>query len=252
MTKQALCLALLSALLSACGGSSAPPAQTANASPGGIWSGVDSVSALTVLGIIDESGDAHFIRADGGQFVGTAVTSGGQLSGTYEAFAPLGFAFPDGATHGTGTVTGTVVARTSIMSTTQFRTDRGSTSNGTLNLAFNTLYNRPSSLQTLSGNFVNPSNGVVVSITSAGAIFYQDPNTGCVLNATASIINAAYNAYRIDGGFSNCNAGVGLSGSHFTGLGTLDNTASPERLVIGVYSTRVTSSYALVLSLNRI
>lgn len=45
------------------GGNVTPP--VANASPGGIWQGIDPISNLTVTGIVTESGDLRFLRSDG-------------------------------------------------------------------------------------------------------------------------------------------------------------------------------------------
>jgi hypothetical protein len=88
---------------------------------------------------------------------------GQSLTANLDGFVPLGFKFPDGSGHGTGSITGTLQARATINATTTFQTDSGSPSNGTLNLTFDKLYNRASSLTTLSGNFTNPANNVVVT-----------------------------------------------------------------------------------------
>jgi hypothetical protein len=246
------------ALLAGCGGGggTAPsggssPTPT-NASPGGIWRGTESVSGLQILGLVDETGDFHFIRSDDAQYVGTASMSSNSLTGSLEGFVPLGFVFSDGSTHGTGSISGTVQARSSINLTTQFRTDGGTASSGTLNLTFDSLYNRASSLATLAGNFTNLQTAAVVTVNTDGSIFSQDPTTGCVVNGAASIINATYNAYHIQFSYGNCTGQAAvLNGVQFTGMATLDNKVTPEQAVIGVTGQAGNTKYAVVLLLNR-
>jgi hypothetical protein len=74
----------------------------------------------------------------------------------------------------------------------------------------------------------------VTDIASDGFIFKQDPVTGCVTNGQVSIIgNGAFNLYDVEFGFSNCTGqAANLNGSSFVGIGTLDNTVTPELLAI--------------------
>src|ERR1700686_1054554 len=157
-------------LISACGGggntSTDIGGMTMNALPGGIWTGTESNTGLSVTGIVDEAGEFHFIRSDGTQYVGTATTTGAAISASFDGYAPFGTTFADGSTHGMGTLSGTINERVSISSTTQFRTDNGTSSSGTLSLTFDSLYNFASSLATISGNYTDPKSGDVISITS--------------------------------------------------------------------------------------
>jgi hypothetical protein len=259
-TRKHLFTALCLTLLSGCGGSgssdapssSSGPSTPSSASAGGIWRGTESVSGLQVIGLVDEAGELHFLRSDNVQYVGNASVSGTSVSANVEGFVPVGFAFPDGSTHGTGTVSGTIQARASINLNTHFTTDAGNASAGTLNLTFDTLYNRPSALATIAGNFTNPQNGAVVSVNSDGTLFSQDPASGCVVNGAVLIINASYNAYRVQFSYASCTGQAAvLNGIQFSGLGTLENTVSPERAIIGVTGQSATTKYAVVLSLNR-
>jgi hypothetical protein len=213
------------------------------------------VSGLQVLGVVDEAGELHFIRSDNVQYTGTATTSGTSFSASLEGFVPYGTTFSDKSTHGTGKVTGTVQARSSLNGNTQFTTDAGNTSTGTLSLTFEALYNRASSLTTISGNFTNTATGsAVVTIGTDGAIFSQNPSTGCVLNGTVSIINSSYNVYRIEFSNANCQGQyAALNGVQFTGLAVLDNTQTPEAVIAGVtgFSASANAKYALVLKLKR-
>lgn len=245
-------------VVAACGGggggsnTNTPAPPVAAVSPGGIWEGTDSVTGLNLLGLVSESGEFHFIRGDNVQFVGTATMTGSAISASYEAFTQVGTVFPDGTTHGTGTLSGTVQQRTSITGTSQARTDSGAVSNGTVNLRFNAVYNRPSSLATIAGNFREPTSGAIVSISSNGTAFSQDATTGCVLNGTVSIINATYNAYRVQWTYSSCRGtAASLNGVTFRGLGTLDNTSAPEALVLGAVARSGATTLAIVWDLVR-
>jgi len=243
-------------LLTSCGGGnstiggSGPPAT--NATPGGIWHGTESVSGLQVTGLVDESGNFHFLRGDGVQYVGAATVSAGSLTANLEGIVPVGFVFSDGSHHGTGSITATLQARKSITASTNFQTDLGTVSTGTLNLTFDALYNRASSLTTLSGNFTNPANSVVVTVGSNGTLFSQDPASGCVLNGTASVINATYNVYKVQFDYASCaGQASALNGVQFTGFATLDNTVLPERIIAGVTGQSNNVTYSVVLQLNR-
>jgi len=80
----------------------------------------------------------------------------------------------------------------------------------------------------------------------------QDPNTQCVVNGTVSIINASYNAYRVQYSYANCTGSAAtLNGVQFSGLGTLDNTVSPERAIVGVTGQSGSTKLAIVWSLPR-
>jgi hypothetical protein len=252
----AVTAASVALLLISCGGGGSdlsgttPPGSTS--SPGGFWRGTESVSGLQVTGLVDESGNFHFLRGDGVQYVGTAAVNQDSLTANVEGFAPLGFQFADGSRHGTGSITATLQARKTITATTKFQTDLGSASSGTLNLTFDAVYNRASSLTTLSGNFINATNNVVVTVGSNGSLFSQDSVSGCVLNGTVSVINASYNAYKIQFDYASCSGQASaLNGIQFSGLATLDNTVVPERIIVGATGQSASTKYSVVLYLNR-
>ncbi|MCZ8130766.1 MAG: hypothetical protein O9284_05640 [Steroidobacteraceae bacterium] len=252
-------LGLATGSLSACGGGSSspgglsgvtppPPAPApAPPSPGGIWRGTNPATNLQLLGLVTETGEYHFLQEDGVQYFGTvAVAANGAASGTFTGVVPFGFTFPDGSLTGTGTITsGTVTARSRLQLSTSFWTSRGTTTTSAFTLNFDPLYNRPSSLATIAGNYRDPDTGAVINVNGNGVIFSQDPLSGCVINGSVALINASFNAYRIEYRFSGCRgADVALNGTTARGLGTLDNTVSPERAVIGVVNE--TAGYSLI------
>jgi len=204
------------------------------------------------LGLVTETGEFRFIRADNAQFIGTAAVSGNSVSGNLQGFSEIGVPYPDGSTHGTGTFTGTVSERKTLNVTISFKTDAGTSTSTNVPMVFNALYNQASSLATISGNYTDPATGTVFSVASDGAVFAQDSASGCVVNGTISIINASYNAYNISYTYANC---IGqytiLNGVTATGLGALDTSASPVQAIIGVSGTVGTQTVSLVEILNK-
>ena len=237
---------------SSSGGSAPPPAPPSNASPGGIWRGVDSLTGNEITGLVDEAGDFHFLESDGTQFAGTASTTPTNFTASFEAFAAFGSQFQDGSNHGTGSLSGTIKERATIDATANLTTDNGATSSATLNLTFDTLYNRASSLATIAGNCTDSVSGTVVSVNADGTVFSQDASSGCTLNGVVSVMNASYNAYKVKFSYSSClGSAAVLNGINFTGIGALDNTVSPERAIIGVTADAGAPRYAFVFYLNR-
>jgi len=113
------------------------------------------------------------------------------------------------------------------------------------------VYERDSSLATIAGNFTTGS--ATVNINSNGEIFSQDPTTGCVVDGTVSIIDSRYNAYRAAYSVSSCTGPDALlNGRTFRGLGTLDDTVSPERLIAGVTSGSGDNAISIVWFLGRL
>lgn len=208
-----------------------PPVQ--NASPGGIWDGTLS-NGEEVRGLVTETGEFHFITDTLTQYFGTVTTSGNNATGEFTGYTALGYVFLDGSTRGTGTLTGTVQARSSFTANTSFRTSAGNNETGSVSLTYNPLYERDSSLGTITGNFRDLATNTILNINPNGEAFAQNAANGCVLNGTVSIIDSDYNAYRVKYTYSNCIGEYAvLNGRALEGLATLDNTSSPELLIVG-------------------
>ena len=212
-----------------------------NASPGGIWNGNDPYTGDALIGIVTESGEFTFIRSDSTQYVGTVTTSGNDIAGTYTAVAPPGTSFTDGSTYATGTIAGTIKARSAISVTVTFTTANGTNlGSKTLSLTFNPLYDTGSSLSAISGNYLDPTDNSIISVSASGVVFSQDATTGCVINGQVSIIDASYNAYQISYTFADClGTAAYLNGTTATGLGVLDTAVSPITAYVGVQNLSV-------------
>lgn len=231
------------------GGNVTPP--VANASPGGIWQGIDPISNLTVTGIVTESGDLRFLRSDGAQYIGTVTTSANSVTGTYSGYLPTGYIFTDGSTQGTGSLSGTVSARQSLSATLQFTTSKNTRSTGSGTFTFNSLYNSGSSFQKIAGNYTDRTTGATINVNGTGVIFSQDAVSGCIINGSISIINSSYNAYAISYTFGSCRGSYTyLNNTTATGLATLDTTVTPNVAYIGV--SNANAGYVLTQALPRL
>ncbi len=228
----------LTAFCAACGGggggsvSSPTPPPVVNASPGGIWTGIDSDGDL-IAAFVTETGRFHFIDEFGNQGSRTlSVSNGNDVTGNFQLVTEFGFTFPDGTTLADCTLSGTVTERQTMSVTVNCTTTAGLQDQITVVLDYNALYERDSSLATIAGIYDDGS-GVVTDIASDGTIFEQDPVSGCVTIGQVSVIDPAFNAYDFQFGFSNC---IGqdtiFNGSSFVGIGTLDNIVTAEVLIV--------------------
>ena len=127
---------------------------------------------------------------------------------------------------------GTVAERQTITVTVNCTTTAGLQSQSALTLNYDAQYERDSSLSVIAGNY--DDFGLVINIDANGVLFEQDPVSGCVNNGQVSIIDTAFNAYDFQFGFSNCTGQFAiLNGASFVGIATLDNTVTPEVLIVG-------------------
>ena len=211
-----------------------PDPPTEEASPGGVWQGTSSLG-FAVVGLVTESGQFHFIQGDGAQLVGRLSTPDEELSANFVGYVPFGEKFDDGSTTGVGTLSGNLDERSSISADIDFTTSRGDSSHSTIELSYDPIYERDSSLESVAGNYLDTEKNVVVNVNSDGELFSQDPESHCIINGTVSVIDPAFNLYRVEYTFSNCNGKEkDLNGATAEGLATLDDTRSPAALIMGV------------------
>ena len=217
-------LLMAGAELASCGGgSSRPPIQ--GVSPGGIWHGTDSASGLAITGLVDEAGFGEFVRADNAVFQGQVSTSGSD-SISVDADGYAEFKFPNGSQHGIWMVTGTIQERTSISATSKFTPDGGTTSQGSLQLTFDPLYNQPSSLATVAGGYLVGAG--FINIGPDGSISGHEPTIGDY-SGQISVIDPAYNLYRVQLTLTASTGGVVFDAN---GLATMDKPGGTIRIMI--------------------
>ena len=177
--------------LSACGGGgssnpanfSAPPPPT---NAGGVWEGstFNNNAGLTfqTVGVVTENnGEGRFVNDQGVQFILSGISgTNGNFSATITAIAPFGTVFIDGSGVTSGTITGTVVQRTSLQGDWTLNT--GET--GTMTMSYDSIYERGSNLSRTTGMWID-SFGVVYTIEPNGDFFAQDA-FGCVFDGNVS------------------------------------------------------------------
>jgi len=266
------------ATLAACGGGSGstgggttPPPSATTQSVGGIWttqytvtSGANTGDVIVAEGIASETGQyfaysKNTTNGCAGLAFGQLSVNGSNVSGNKDAAivrysTAVGGAtncvYPDGSTSATGTITGTVAQRASLMLTATGTTSLG----GALpaeatTFTFSSLYLNSSSLATIAGNYND--GGPTMTVDANGAIFEQDPN-GCVLSGQVSIINSSYNAYGIQLTFANCTGtNANLNGVTASGLVTLDTSTSPTTIVGGLTANVAGQLFVEVFTLPR-
>jgi len=220
-------------ILASCGGGggSSPGAQPAPTNAGGVWEGSTfntrfGFSSATVGVVTENNGEARFINDQGQQFILTGISGNdGSISASITAIAEAGSFFLDGSTSTTGTLSGTVIARTSIRGDWSLN----SSESGTFTFNYNPTYERGSDLARTSGSW-SDSFGTVYTVESNGGLFAQDIS-GCVYDGNVQIINSAYNAYRISMTVASC----GPTNGNYSGLGVLgDDTGTDDAFFVQV------------------
>jgi len=222
----------------------------------GVWSGTDAGTGLAINGIIDESGNLNFFRADGVQYVGTAAATSDSISANFDGYEPIGQTFGDGSTYGSGSISGSLLKRTSMQLTDQFLSAKGTSTSGSVSLTFNEwsfVGVGGASLATISGNYTDQSSGDVVSITGAGDVTWQDATTGCVGNGTIAVTDANNSVYHVQFSYASCQGQyASLNGGQFTGLAALNTSVSPMQAIVAVTGQAAGQPmYALSFTLNR-
>lgn len=211
------------------GGSSATgPTPVVDARLGGIWEGTifneNIGSSWQIIGLSLDTGESRFIDELGTQYVANFTVNGTSFSGTFFGVAQLGETFIDGSVVATGNMSGTISERNRISGSYTVSTGE----RGSLNLFYNSIYDRDSSLSLLAGTWIDADQDTF-TVGAQGEIFGQD-SLGCVYTGQVSIINPDNNAYRVQLNVSSC----GTFNGSYSGLGVLDDyqVASDNRLFI--------------------
>jgi hypothetical protein len=248
--------------LTGCGGGDSPPPPSPsppNASAGGIWVGTDSSTTFPVLGLVAETGELFFsdtgTTTNGVYYVGQFVSDGNAIKANVDAITAPYSIYPDRGTTGTGELGGTIIERTSMDASSSITTGPGAIGGGrvwpsTFSLTFSTQYNRASSLATIAGNYGPGS--LALTISSDGVLSAQDSGTGCTINGNVATIDTNYNMYAVTLTTMNCAGEFNIpDGAQLKGLATLNNSQSPEYLVIGAADTTGATWSAMTLTINR-
>ncbi len=207
----------------------------------GIWSGMDSTSNESIVGMINSAGQADFIREDGVQFIGTVQLAGNTLAATLNGYADYGFTFPDGSTTGIGTLNATVSTATSMVGTLTFTSTDNTSYPGSWSLSYQPLSTTGSSLSAINGTYTdissvaNSNTGGRVTISTNGTILSQGATSGCVMNGSIGVGDSTTDVYEISFTYLGCTGQwANLNDVPFTGLAILKTTLSPAQILVGV------------------
>ena len=201
---------LAACMLAGCGGGTPTSVSLSgsDAMPGGIYLGTVHSNLtntnLQAVGIVTEAGHAKVAAADstgnnGAIYALSTITPNGQdFSATFDAYAQGNTVFANGGTTGSGTVSGTIISRSSINAT---YSGPGNDS-GTASLTYQqSLYEQPASLSIIAGTYSfgytdqsGASQTASITIDSGGAISGSD-TAGCTFAGQLQVPDASYNAY---------------------------------------------------------
>ena len=221
------------------------------ASPVGVWVGSDSVTSLNITAYINSAGQATVFRSDGVQFDGAVQISGSTMAATVTGYTDFSSTFNDGSNAGIGTLNGTVSTGNSLSATLTFTTDGGTMITGTWQLNFEAQSNDASSTAAVSGNYTDNVTGTVLSINNSGVMTSQNANNGCVLNGSISSSDATHDIYEVAFSYGDCTGTYAvLNAVQFTGLATLNASASPHQLSWAVSGASTTAKYGMLTTYN--
>ncbi len=224
-------IGLCSLIVSGCGGggssgSSTPPPTPVATNAGGIWEGTSTGGGQTIVlaGVITENGEGRFFDENGTQYIVSSISGNdGSITLNVMAVAQFGFVFTDGSTVTTGTLSGTIVERTSFIGDWSLATGES----GTLSMTYDPLYDRSSSLAKLEGMW--DEDGFGIATFAADGSFFEQDQFGCVFDGQATIIDPAYNVYAMTMTVSLCGAGAD---GQYSGLSVLTDFNTADDLLI--------------------
>lgn len=247
----ALALSTAALLIAACNSTSNDNNNNTTQSATGIWSGTDSVSGLTVTGIVNSGGQGTFIRSDGIQFVGAVQVSASTLAASVDGFPDFPQQFSDGSTYGIGTLSGTVTTGTTLTATLTFTTNGNTAITGNWSLTYESLSDTASSPSAFAGTYTDSASGATFTVTPSGAITVSNSPNGCRLTGSVTTSDTTHNIYEISYGYTACTGTYqSLNGVQFTGLGTINATLSPVQALIAATGTLNGNYFGIITPLT--
>jgi len=237
--------------LAACGGGgggggarNVTPAAAVPQSEGGIWFGFDSTGETVSFYVAENGKSFASLRPAGGLLpsfgVGAIdVTSNNLISGSLDLQGPVipPTIFPEDLAC---SISGSVVERQSLQLDVSCSDVNGVVYDEALNLNYDTSYERDSSLAALAGNYTRefrPATNVLTIAPDGTISGMVDNAPQCLVDGTASIIDANYTFIDVTWTLSSCTdsfgffEGVEMSGFAFQ---TLDPAGDPEAYYFGL------------------
>jgi hypothetical protein len=207
---------------SGAGSSSSPSPQSGTpVNPAGIWDVTDTVNGKPVTEVALVADGKYYALAAADEF-GCGDIRGGTYTIDGSLFSGNGVVNmlsnnclpPNGQNYLTYTLSGYM-----LNSDLNLSFDVDAMLVPTLGATMDPLYNEPSSLARLSGNWDDGGNTLTVN---PDGTFFEQQGNGCVVNGSYTIIDATHNIYGVSFEITNCSAGI--AGIAFSGLAYIDDT----------------------------
>lgn len=211
------------AVLCACGGGGGGdnPAP-GNASATGIWQGTMTIAGsgdFEIFGLV-YGAEMRFVSVDANAVYEGVIS----IDGSGFTANTSNFDFDDGL-FSTSSIQGTVRTKESIIGTFTSTNDQS----GTLNLSYDPITDRGSSLATIAGTWSVTNGTDTLTLTvSNGAVTGADTD-GCVYSGSVDILDASVNIYSLDIDVSNC----GADNAEYAGFAVLTDGVG-ENDVMGI------------------
>lgn len=208
------------------GGGSGQPSTGAAVNPAGIWNITDKVNNQTISEVAMIASGQYYSSAAMDQF-GCADLSAGTYAIDGNSFAGSGvmqLMNNCNAPNGQNYLPYTLVNGYIFNSGLNLIFDAGGILMPTLGATMDPLYNEPSSLAKLAGNWNDSGNTMTIN---PDGTFFEQQASGCVVNGAFTIIDATHNLYSASLEITNCTSST--AGIPFTGLGYL-NDSNPNAL----------------------
>jgi hypothetical protein len=200
--------------------SSPSPPAAATVNPAGIWDITDTLNGKAVTEVALIAGGKYYALASADQFGcgditgGTYAIDGSMFKGSGVAVLMNNCNAPNGQggylpytlngyMMGTGLNLSFVVGGMLVP---------------TLGATLDPLYNEPSSLAKLAGNWDDAGNTLTIN---PDGTFFEQQGGGCVVNGAYTIIDPTHNLYGVSFEITNCSSSI--AGIAFNGLGYLDD-----------------------------
>ena len=205
------------------GGSSTPPSAPppgVPVNPVGIWDVTDTVNGKPVTEVALIAGGKYFSLATSDTFGceditgGTYTIGGSTFTGSGLTVLLNNCTGPNGQGNQPYTLNGYMLNADLNLSF-----NIGGVLVPTLGATMDPLYNEPSSLAKLAGNWDDAGNTLTVD---PNGTFFEQTASGCVVNGAYTILDPTHNLYGVSFEISNCNSS--LANIAFTGLGYLDDS----------------------------
>jgi hypothetical protein len=217
---------------------------------GGVWNGTDA-AGRTIVGLVNEAGEFNLISDDGTQYAGTASSNGDAITAKAERLTRFGAS--KGSDAEAASLTGKVQQRQSMTLNIAPAAGAQPFPSDSMSLEFNSIYNSPSSLAMVAGDYTDSASGNAITVTGGGGFFWHESNNSCLANGAVSVIDPRYNVYEFQFSYSACaGADAQLNGVQFTGLGTLDTSEQPAQVTIGMTGQAGSHGYAIDMKLSRL